>query len=64
MRIIAYTYEADFHCVDCTFKRFNVQYDSELDLVEDSEGNAIHPVFDIDELNEDEVCGGCFTEIN
>lgn len=22
MRIIAYTYEADFHCIDCTVKRY------------------------------------------
>ena len=23
MRIIAYTYEADYHCIDCTKERFN-----------------------------------------
>ena len=43
--IIGYAYEAEVHCVSCTFAAFDVTYDSQLDLVEDSEGNAIHPIF-------------------
>jgi hypothetical protein len=52
MKVIAYTYEADIHCIDCTRKRyesggFNGIYDSL-----DNEGNLIHPLFDTDEWQE------------
>ena len=60
MRIIAYTYEADYHCIECTRVRFG---DSKGDLAItngqkwcdalwptlDNEGNLVHPVFSIDE---------------
>jgi len=61
MRIIAYTYEADFHCVDCTLSRFGTY--ANLDQCEDSEGNSIHPVFSTDEVYEP-VCGDCLEEID
>ena len=60
MNIIAYTYEADYHCIPCTVKRFayfhtgNVReegvdwYGIYTDQV-DSEGNLVHPVFSTDE---------------
>ena len=37
MRIIAYTYDADYHCIDCTVKRFayfhtgNVRFSDAMD---------------------------------
>ena len=74
MRIIGYSYEADFHCVGCTFERFNtllpptarlfgmVDFISEPE-VEDSEGNAIHPIFSFD-LEQEENCGDCRGPLN
>jgi len=74
--IIAYTYDAEYHCVDCTRTRFNRDtlnafYPDRLNdsngiptnpngsqgsygLIElvDSEGNLVHPVFNIDEWME------------
>jgi hypothetical protein len=77
MRIIAYTYEADHHCIDCALQRYQsgsfdkappdyrhslvcgtchcgdgvdehgVAYDAL-----DSEGNYVHPLFNIDEWQE------------
>lgn len=66
MRIIAYTYDADFQCVDCTVDK-TVRGVFKIDLnhpyaspgndehgvpyaAVDSEGNLIHPVFSTDEL--------------
>jgi len=59
--ILAYTYEADYHCVDCTRKRFFYLYvepnrsivttNSETDengilyTQTDNEGNPVHPLF-------------------
>jgi hypothetical protein len=59
--ILAYTYQADYHCVDCTRKRFfylyvepnrsivttNFETDDNGILYTqlDSEGNFVHPVF-------------------
>lgn len=65
MRTIAYTFEADVHCPACTRRaaqRMKLDHNHpyamgksckdehaiEYDLV-DSEGNLIHPAFDIDE---------------
>ena len=58
MRIIAYTYEADYHCIDCTKKRFARGLNPALyhhgihELQEDSEGNLVRPLFSIDEWQE------------
>ena len=69
MRIIAYTYEADVHCIDCTNKRFGAT--PTYRIHRDNEGNLVHPVFSTDEWQElDEgflaenptqylVCGDC-----
>ena len=75
MRVVAYTYEADVHCIHCTRQRFGKHklahkpsaphdYDEHgLDYKqEDREGNLIHPVFDIDP-NEHSHCGTCREEI-
>ncbi len=84
MRVIAYTYDADMHCVCCTRLRFAVnsfeqiqtqyygathifsdgtteQLDENLIPYDatDDEGNKVHAVFDTDELNDVEYCGGC-----
>lgn len=55
MSIIAYAYEADYHCVDCTRNRFNPH--SLWVYRVDSEGNPIHILF----TTEDEylICGDC-----
>lgn len=56
--VVGYTYEADHHCVDCTVARFG----TDLDIVEDSEGNSIHPMF-LGDLIESTTCGTCGVEI-
>ncbi len=78
MRVIAYAYEADVHCPACTAKaaqRMKLDHSHpyamgescgddngiEYDLV-DSEGNLIHPVFDIDE-NNFKHCSDCSDEL-
>ena len=69
MTVIAYTYNADVHCVHCTQVRFatqcktgasdehNIPYEAQ-----DSEGNNIHPVFSTDEDNYTH-CGSCGDEL-
>tara|TARA_R100000306_G_C4307824_1_gene108581 strand:+ start:43 stop:327 length:285 start_codon:yes stop_codon:yes gene_type:complete len=60
MRIIAYTYDADYHCIDCTREQFRQPLALDLDIdehgigmeIEDSEGNFVHPLFCIDEWQE------------
>ena len=47
---IAYTYEADYHCVRCTQNRFGAGLlarcaDDRADYPTDNDGNEIHPVF-------------------
>lgn len=78
MRIIAYTYEADYHCPECAKQRFgtNPQADNDEHGLDpnicDIEGNPIHPVFSTDETeyrDEDtgimrkHHCGDCETVI-
>ena len=65
--IIAYTYEADFHCIDCTVKRFDYLRTPNRDYISfksmcdenrvhvnqlDNEGNYVHPLFSTDEWQE------------
>ena len=72
--IKAYTYEADYHCIDCTKKRFpymNYNLDPhprECDInglhehQADNEGNRVHPVFDTGDTEnpiQHMVCGDC-----
>jgi hypothetical protein len=68
MDIIAYTYEADTHCIACTKKRFSDEQNASIKFTNfldehgiwndpqfptiDSEGNPIHPLFAIDEWQE------------
>lgn len=76
--IVAWTYEADIHCLDCAEERFGPPLrisgsGRELEGI-DSEGNQISPVF-LDQLSEfsmdyDEFdgratvnCGTCHEEI-
>jgi hypothetical protein len=71
MRIICYTYEADYHCITCTVARFK-DVPSRLGVdnsgvpygVEDNEGNPIYPVFDTDAIaNGHDHCGTCGGEL-
>ena len=63
MRIIAYTYEADVHCIDCTENTFGEKFTkmrglSDYFLPDDREGNRVHPLFDCDEIQY-LACGDC-----
>jgi hypothetical protein len=63
MKIIAYTYEADYHCIDCTVKQFESSGFNKFNAL-DNDGNIdewqelgesyllVHPVFDYDEWQE------------
>ena len=74
MRIIAYTYDADVHCPACTAARFGttdasftnnkgrVDEHGIPDSSVDSEGNPVHPVFDISE-HDFTNCGDCHEEL-
>lgn len=61
MRIIAYTYEAGIHCPACAIARFGGEpgHTWVLEDAVDREGNPVHPVFAIDEMDEDEACATC-----
>jgi len=62
MRVIAYTYEADLHCLDCTRNTFG---DDDLGyaFTFDNEDQLINPVFSTDEILDYSVCGDCSQEI-
>lgn len=58
LEIIAWTYEADYHCLDCAWKRFDHALE-DPDTVDD-EGNPLHPVFSWDEAPiSGIVCSDC-----
>lgn len=65
---VAYTYEADIHCPDCTEMRFGRNKDGYIALtdngaaIEDNEGNGVGAIFIWDEYHE-EWCGDCGVEI-
>lgn len=40
--VIGYSYEADYHCIECTLKRFT---DKDDNTWRDNEGNPVHPIF-------------------
>jgi hypothetical protein len=76
-RVVAYTYEADVHCPDCTAHRASVgllsrepplnletdEHGIALDLI-DREGNSVRPVFSTDEVLSDYThCGACHQEL-
>ena len=68
MNIIAYTYEADTHCIACTKQRFSDEQNTSIKFTNfldehgiwddpqfptlDSEGNAVHPLFSTDSWQE------------
>lgn len=72
---IAYTYEADHHCVSCAIDRFGTAENGWVvpDKAVDGEGNHVVPLAPWDEWwdasfdGEDEqrlICGTCGTEID
>ena len=74
MKVIAYTYDADYHCEDCATKLYGSDEDGWVpEGAEDSEGNDVHPVFDTDEWYANDVyegnesatlcCGDCLEVI-
>ena len=58
--VVAYTYEADEHCLDCARKAWSDQILDDGDIyATDSEGNPVHPVF-LDQTTEETfACGTC-----
>ena len=64
MKIIAFTYEADYHCPTCAIKRFGQTIMADSRGLRDSEGNEPHAVFSTDEILNEECCGDCFEKIN
>ena len=65
MRLIGYTYNFDTHCVDCA-----VKYADTIDrsiwissFIKDSEGNSLHPIYDIHEGSDTEYCSDCHIKL-
>ena len=56
--IVAYTYEADYHCPSCAHKRFGAALVDEEKPPVDSEGNEVKPLF-VSEVEETIHCGDC-----
>lgn len=55
--IIAYTYESDTHCPECTAEKFPP---ADISTLLDSDGNPRHPVFSTDEIPAEGLhCGDC-----
>jgi hypothetical protein len=63
MEVLAFTYEADYHCTDCACKKFGNKVMHSSENLEDDEGNAPHPIFSTDEYDETAVCGTCGAEL-
>jgi hypothetical protein len=70
--VIAYTYEADYHCPDCAIERFGQQEGRSWarEDATDNEGNGVHPVFASDEWwnpgegNQTLACTDCGRELD
>lgn len=57
--VIAYTYESDVHCPDCTRERFpQMQERVPYCDLKDRDGNPIHPVFST-EFHDFTACSDC-----
>ena len=60
--IIAYTYDAEYHCIFCTGKKLiavarnkrkmGINTETSIETVVDNDGNEIHPLFSTDEWME------------
>jgi hypothetical protein len=70
--IVGYTADADIYCPECAALTYDRRIDSVLRTVADEreqfqaldfEGNTVSPVF-LDQLEGDEHCGRCSTEIS
>lgn len=67
MKLIGYTYDADYHCVACTTRQFGAKLDHPqlVGKALDSEGNEVHPLFDTDEWwANDTFEGNSFATLN
>jgi hypothetical protein len=58
--VVAYTYEAGEHCLDCAAGRFGL---GEIHAF-DSEGNAVYPVFLDQTAGDSFTCDTCFQAVN
>lgn len=61
MKIIGWTYDADYHCIECKNKStFSTGFAEE----EDKEGNPINPLFSTDgDIEFHTMCGDCLRSI-
>ena len=60
MSILAFSYEADMHCIYCARERFGEDVMHTSDGMQDNEGNPPHPVFSHESQEEDKFrCGTC-----
>ena len=75
LSIIAYTFNADLNCVDCTrnayeagdlsaTRAFERDGNGLPESMTDSEDNPVHPVFSTDELAPNTSCGCCMFPVN
>ena len=65
-KLIGYAYEADCHCIGCTYERFgSIVLTDDLDLwPKDSEGNPISVIFNTDEHPQEGIyCADCLGTI-
>jgi hypothetical protein len=60
--IVAYTYDAEYHCPDCAYARFGILLDA--DSTVDREGNPLYPVASWENIRPDESCNDCGEYIN
>jgi hypothetical protein len=67
-RVIAYIYEADYHCIDCAAKRFGRRIFISTEGLTDREGNEPHAVApweewpwhdEIDAASQECLCSDC-----
>lgn len=56
--VVAWTYDADMHCVGCTLNAFPALRSIVNDYAVDSEGNDVTPVF-LDQIDDVYTCGTC-----
>jgi len=65
MRLLGFAYEADFHCIECTCKHFNL---TEKDIQEngnlkDSDGNFLYALYSFIFDGKEYFCTDCFKKL-
>lgn len=60
--ILGYCFEADTYCVNCAFKRLNVDNHADMEDLVDREGNHIHPL--LATIHHEGYCADCWEPID